>query len=183
MTEFGYEEKFVLLLDILGFRKYVESDTTEEFAKKITAILETIEFVTKQPSTFGEVEITQFSDTFVVSSNKSVAINRAYEMEAKEAIYPRIIIDDIAFERVDYTSKTSYITQKRDFDGFYCTEYNLTQQTVKPHKESIQTFIKENLIKSYNKISIRQKYYYLAKKFFTEDEVEKLIEEAKNAKI
>jgi|GEM_PF-4686191 len=60
-----YTEKWVLFLDILGFEAYINDDKkSEEFAKKVLGILRYLD-----AECGGDAETTQFSDTFVISSN------------------------------------------------------------------------------------------------------------------
>jgi hypothetical protein len=128
-----YDHKFVLFLDILGFKKAIDDKKSDEFATRVLKVFNDIEKKLQQ------LTVSQFSDTFVISHqtssvviqiafilqrvllvNKLVsrgvitygeiyhkghrfigpAINEAYNMETKEAIYPRIIIGNNAFNKI-----------------------------------------------------------------------------------
>ena len=152
MSDSVYTEKYVLFLDILGFEAYTTSDEkSEEFARKVLPILNRIRqkpdeylFDSSMPKSRSKSiwkklkesiawEMSQFSDTFVVSTTSlqwlltftantsftllqeqllcrgaitygkvfhnvsqfiGPAINRAYNLEKSQALYPRVILDD-----------------------------------------------------------------------------------------
>lgn len=134
-----YEERLILFLDILGFRKIVEKTTKD--ARTLEALLRAIDMIREMEETDyelrGSKRVSQFSDSIVVSyalGEESAAFSlvnemaltitelayrgflmrgaitvgklvhtdeylvgpamvRAYEMESKRAVFPRVLID------------------------------------------------------------------------------------------
>jgi len=102
------------------------------------------------------------------------AINEAYSMETKEAMYPRIIISNNAFNKLDNEAKR-YI--KTDKDGYPTININ-TQTAINDHENNtyIKPFILEEF-KKYKDSNLRGKYHYLARQFFKPNEIENMITE------
>jgi hypothetical protein len=84
MSESVYTEKYVLFLDILGFEAYTTSDEkSEEFAKKVLPAFDKL--VNVLPLIINKLlhnkehntHISQFSDTFIISSSNHNAITQA----------------------------------------------------------------------------------------------------------
>ena len=81
-----YTEKWVLFLDILGFEAYIGDDKkSEEFAKKILHTFKELTKCVKELSKVVDhdikhkhkfIEISQFSDTFVISSTKFAPVRK-----------------------------------------------------------------------------------------------------------
>lgn len=169
-----YSDYLVAFLDILGFKGIVDRSVWDsEYYKKILSALRKIEHVVnhnieKQISENRKVNMTQFSDSLVISRpNHDLALwpmimdldliqkilakegilvrggltsgllyhkgniafgpafIRAYELESKEAIYPRIIIDPDLLDAPSDEIKAGLIYSwkksnlKEDADGYY----------------------------------------------------------------
>lgn len=72
MKEENYEDRILLFLDILGFKELINSsikNSTEEFTvtQSIIKLINEIETVSKTGNKFSSKEVTQFSDTIVIS--------------------------------------------------------------------------------------------------------------------
>lgn len=64
-----YTKKYVLFLDVLGFKEYTTSDEkSEEFAEKMLGIFYNIQKGITEVYSDSDTQVSQFSDTFVVSS-------------------------------------------------------------------------------------------------------------------
>jgi hypothetical protein len=170
MSERTYLHQFVLYLDILGFEQYVNDDKhSGEFGSQMLTNLMYINDYAKEykPS---EVRITQFSDTFIVTSSVFIdiivvaeflqralhnvkllsrgaitygkvfhngsqfigpAINRAYNLEKSEAIYPRVIIDPLCEREITIWHINGDVNPEhilalyavKDFDGYWYVDY------------------------------------------------------------
>ena len=84
----NYENRFVLFLDILGFKKIVEAtyDKDEDIPEEIERLYTALKTITKSNSRVsGSKRITQFSDSIVVSFN---------DVEHHEFTY---LLDDISY--------------------------------------------------------------------------------------
>ncbi len=197
-----YTKKYVLFLDVLGFKEYTTSDEkSEEFAEKMLGIFYNIQKGITEVYSDSDTQVSQFSDTFVVSSTnflntipivlsiqKSLlkycsvltrgaitygnvshngnqfigpAINRAYELETTQALYPRIIFDEIIFDDNIMSSWNINLFDgiREDFDGWRYIHIGLTAG--KPfHKKHEEEKKKESYWK------VRAKYLWLENKYF-----------------
>ncbi|TQQ84249.1 hypothetical protein EXD82_07910 [Peptacetobacter hominis] len=105
------------------------------------------------------------------------AMINAYNLESKNAIYPRIILDSEIFNFVSYNPSLHYTPAeeleyilsllKQDFDGFYFTDF-LNQYTELDKPENIFILINKlkNIIHNYlhnvkSPLEVKQKYIWL----------------------
>ena len=226
-----YTEKYVLFLDILGFEAYVDDERkSEEFARKVLPLLDKLvrqntQYTKKKNNSSQQYsllddaelgEISQFSDTFVISSqsfnilkNNAIhiqntllkknilsrgaitrgkifhsgsqfigpAINRAYNLEKSEAIYPRVIIDPLCEQHPSVRSAFNATTYSesivKDYDGYLYINY-FTQ---------FKKFANiENLYEEHKNTKHRGKYTWLKQKTDEVKEARKKQEDLKKYK-
>lgn len=88
----------------------------------------------------------------------SQALIEAYQLESKDAIYPRIVISENLLEYFKpFVKETKYLLKEKD--GFYFVDY-----LANADKELCREFLKRfNYTLQYQSLSVKEKYYWLYK--------------------
>lgn len=115
--------------------------------------------------TFGDFRI---DDIFVYGE----ALAKAYEMESKRAIYPRIIIDHDFFKDTLFTGGIRAVKENtffKDTDGEWCVNF-IGSIITDPENSltflsELQTAISKMYAENQGDLRVRQKYYWLINKF------------------
>lgn len=181
MSALAYEERYVVFLDILGFKELVsKSEANPEILHKLTTALNAMNIFremdellhklkqSKENSSENLVEISTFSDSVIISTRADTiglllvtsiaqiiscnlfylgifsrgaiskgllihtdnmvlgsALIKAYELENKAAIYPRVIVDECVLKDIaaDKTYNVYGASVIPDFDGIWFINY------------------------------------------------------------
>lgn len=176
-----YEEKYVVFLDILGFKQLVQqSESNPEVLEKLTAALNAMNIFKGLESLLARsnlaiqdgyketVSISTFSDSVIISTRADIVglllitsiaqilscnlfclgilargaiskgllihtdnmvlgsgLIKAYELESKAAIYPRVIVDECVIKDImgNETYKVWGASITPDFDGMFFVNY------------------------------------------------------------
>lgn len=88
----------------------------------------------------------------------SQALIEAYQLESKDAIYPRIVISENLFEYFKpFVTEIQYLLKEKD--GFYFVDY-----LANADKESCRELLgKFNCTLQRQSLSVKEKYYWLYK--------------------
>lgn len=102
------------------------------------------------------------------------ALAKAYEIESKRAIYPRIIVDHNFFKNAHFTGEIRAVKENtffKDTDGEWCVNF-VSPAVVKDSREEsqkilckIRSAISEMYYENKNNPQVKQKYYWLINKF------------------
>ncbi len=118
----------------------------------------------------GAITIGDFyiDDVFVYGE----ALAKAYEMESKRAMYPRIIVDHNFFKNTLFTGEIRTVKENtffKDTDGEWCVNFIGSIITDPENSLRFLTEIRTAISKMYaenkNNLRVKQKYYWLINKF------------------